>query len=279
MDVARIAELLEPFLEHRTASAHGTAAVAAGPPLTASQLDQISTYIDILIRWNARVNLTSIRSPEEIVTRHFGESLFAARHLLPCAAALDEITPGPPPSEPGAPPAQSSAEKNSPAAHLAHASHKTTVDAAQPYSSSETSRVADLGSGAGFPGLPMKIWCPPAQLTLIESRHKKVAFLREVIRALTLTNVNVFAGRAEDFPPASVSLLTLRAVERFDSILPMAPGLLSPTGRLALLIGQAQVRRVHAVAPSLLWSPPVPIPLSQERALLVGQKVTREEGW
>ena len=68
MDTARIAALLEPFLEQS---------------LSPIQLDQISTYIDLLLRWNARINLTAIRDPEEIVTRHFGESLFMARHLFP----------------------------------------------------------------------------------------------------------------------------------------------------------------------------------------------------
>ena len=68
MDTARIAELLEPFLKQ---------------PLQESQLNQISMYIDLLKRWNARINLTAIRNEEEIVTRHFGESLFMARHLFP----------------------------------------------------------------------------------------------------------------------------------------------------------------------------------------------------
>ena len=68
MELARIAALLEPYLDGE---------------LTPSQLDQISTYIDLLLRWNARINLTAIRNPEEIVTRHFGESLFLARHLFP----------------------------------------------------------------------------------------------------------------------------------------------------------------------------------------------------
>src|SRR5208283_6083881 len=52
-------------------------------------------------------------------------------------------------------------------------------------------RVIDIGSGAGFPALPLKIWAPHIHLTLIESNHKKAAFLREVARALTLTNINV----------------------------------------------------------------------------------------
>jgi 16S rRNA (guanine527-N7)-methyltransferase len=62
-----IAELIAPYLPH--------------PP--ASLLPQLSVYLDLLLKWNARTNLTAIRSPEEIVRRHFGESLFAARHLDP----------------------------------------------------------------------------------------------------------------------------------------------------------------------------------------------------
>ena len=68
MAPARISALLQPFLE---------------APLSPVQLDQISTYIDLLLRWNARINLTAIRDPEHIVPRHFGESLFLARHLFP----------------------------------------------------------------------------------------------------------------------------------------------------------------------------------------------------
>ena len=68
MDVSHISALLEPFLDRELAH---------------SQLAQISTYIDLLLRWNARINLTAIRNPEEIVTRHFGESFFMARHLFP----------------------------------------------------------------------------------------------------------------------------------------------------------------------------------------------------
>ena len=73
MDTARIAALLQPFLEQS---------------LPQSQLDQISIYIDLLLRWNVRINLTAIRHPEEIVTRHFGESFFLARHLFPSLLSL-----------------------------------------------------------------------------------------------------------------------------------------------------------------------------------------------
>src|SRR5271168_1984593 len=62
-----IATLLTPYL----------------PEVPATLLPQLSTYLDLLLKWNARTNLTAIRDPEEIVRRHFGESLFAGRHLDP----------------------------------------------------------------------------------------------------------------------------------------------------------------------------------------------------
>jgi 16S rRNA G527 N7-methylase RsmG len=84
MHPARIAELLQPFLFPPN-PCHSEPAKAGEEPavLSATQLQSISTYIDILLHWNARINLTAIRNEEEIVTRHFGESLFAARHLFP----------------------------------------------------------------------------------------------------------------------------------------------------------------------------------------------------
>ncbi|HET9790114.1 MAG TPA: 16S rRNA (guanine(527)-N(7))-methyltransferase RsmG, partial [Candidatus Angelobacter sp.] len=66
MEIDRIADLLRPFAE-----------------LSPDQLTATSTYIDLLTKWNARVNLTAIRDPDEIVTRHFGESYFVAKVLVP----------------------------------------------------------------------------------------------------------------------------------------------------------------------------------------------------
>jgi 16S rRNA (guanine527-N7)-methyltransferase len=222
MDPTRIQELLDPFLSPRAA---GPKDPANGQRLTANgALQSISTYIDLLIHWNARINLTAIRDPEEIVTRHFGESLFAARHLFP----------------------------------QANDQRRTVND------------VVDIGSGPGFPGIPIKIWAPQIHLTLIESNQKKAAFLREVVRTLTLTDIDIFAGRAQDFP-AKADVVTLRAVERFDEILPVATRLVRPNGRLALLIGNAQVSTARDHASNFLWEAPTPIPLASTRTLLIGK--------
>jgi 16S rRNA (guanine527-N7)-methyltransferase len=237
MEIRRIATLLEPFLARRPDL----------PGLTAGQLEQISIYIDLLLRWNARINLTALRDPDQIVTRHFGESLFAARHLFGGASSgslADPVLAGQGEDTPGRDPVPI---------------------------------VVDLGSGAGFPGLPLKVWSPRVRVTLIESNRKKVAFLREVIRFLALTDTDVFPGRAQTFPSASAALVVLRAVERFDETLPAAIRLLAPGGSLALLIGQAQSARARHLAPTLAWSDPVPIPLSDARILLSGSFRTPSE--
>jgi 16S rRNA (guanine527-N7)-methyltransferase len=242
MQPARIAELIEPFLG--VSPCHSEPAKAGEGPavLSPTQLQSISTHIDLLLRWNARINLTAIRDPEEIVTRHFGESLFAARHLFP--------------------------GENREGHGLSRASMRSPTKGA---SAPEVS-VADIGSGAGFPGIPIKLWAPDISLTLIDSSHKKSAFLREVIRALTLTDVNILTARAETLTGTTFNVITLRAVERFDAILPTTAALLASDGRLALLIGTSQLEHARACLPSFSWSEPMPIPLARSRVLAIGHR-------
>jgi 16S rRNA (guanine527-N7)-methyltransferase len=228
----RIAELLEPFLASSTLSSepcHSEArSTRESAVLTATQLQNISTYIDMLQRWNARINLTAIRDEEQIVTRHFGESLFAARHLFPLSSAVPSVVKG--------------------------------------------LEVADVGSGAGFPGIPIKLWAPEISLTLIESNQKKATFLKEVARALTLTDVNIQTARAESLASASFAVVTLRAVERFESILPVAANLVVPGGCLALLISQTQLPQAQSALRALDWSDPIAIPASQSRVFTLVRK-------
>ena len=247
MNTSRIAELLDPFLRAPIAgrgsrgtpnlseagNSEETRAGEQDASLTTTQLQHISTYIDILLRWNARINLTAIRDPEEIVTRHFGESFFAARHVFPVSSV----------------PTASSVVKDFEVVRS----------------------IADVGSGAGFPGLPIKIWAPAISLTLIESNHKKCTFLREVARVLTLTDVNIQNTRAETLM-TTFDLVTLRAVERFESILPTAAALVAPAGWLVLLISSKQENEARLSVPDLIWSDPSPIPHSQSRVILVAYR-------
>jgi 16S rRNA (guanine527-N7)-methyltransferase len=211
VEIARIAALLEPFL--RTPLRERIV-------LSEAQLAQISTHLDLLLRWNERMNLTAVRDADTIVTRHVGESLFAAITLF------------------GATPAG-------------------------------TPRVIDVGSGAGFPGLPMKFYVPGLRLTLIESSQKKGAFLKEAVRANALTDVDVFTGRAEQCQ-AQAEVVTLRAVERYDRVLPIAARLVARGGRMALLIGAPQVEQAHLLLSEFRWDAPIPIPRSTIRRILIG---------
>ena len=242
MHPERIAELLRPFLaagsgvdvQSSPERVQGPADAGRPAALSSAQLETISIYIDILLRWNARVNLTAVRDPEEIVTRHFGESLFAARRLFPATMADNQ----PPADQP----------------------RPTT-----------NNRVIDVGSGAGFPGIPIKIWAPQVHLTLIESNQKKAIFLKEVARALTLTNIDVVAARAENFS-GQAEIVALRAVERFENVLPIAVRLVASGGVLALLVGDRQVQPARQFGNMFRWSEPLQIPLSSKRVLLLGDK-------
>jgi len=150
------------------------------------------------------------------------------------------------------------------------------VDSANDKRPTANDRVADLGSGAGFPGLPIKLWAPNIALTLIESNHKKATFLRELTRALTLTDINIQNARAETLPQATFDVVTLRAVERFSNILPTAAALLAPSGRLALLIASSQLTQAQSILPNLVWQSPISIPESRSRILLIGDHEPRQ---
>jgi 16S rRNA (guanine527-N7)-methyltransferase len=76
-------------------------------------------------------------------------------------------------------------------------------------------RVVDVGSGAGFPGLPLAIARPDLDMTLVEPRAKRCAFLRHVVRTLGLTNVKVLEARIEDVGGQAFDVATTRAVGSF----------------------------------------------------------------
>jgi len=97
-------------------------------------------------------------------------------------------------------------------------------------------RIADVGSGAGLPGIPLAITCPEAEFTLIESRGKKVRFLRHVQGALGLVNVSVEQSRAEDLtPPSPFDTVLARAVAALPELLTLSRHLLAGDGILLVL--------------------------------------------
>jgi 16S rRNA (guanine(527)-N(7))-methyltransferase RsmG len=112
-------------------------------PLSTQQIAQLQAHYELLMRWNPKLNLTRIESPEAAELLHYCESLYLGASL--------------------------------PAGPLT---------------------IADIGTGAGFPGIPIAILRPESHITLVESHQRKAVFLREATR--DLPNVKVFSGRAQD---------------------------------------------------------------------------------
>jgi 16S rRNA (guanine527-N7)-methyltransferase len=99
--------------------------------------------------------------------------------------------------------------------------------------------LADVGSGAGLPGLVIAMIRPDIEVTLIEPLERRTRWLVEQVNALELQNVTVFTGRAEDYTPRnSFDVVTARAVKALKGLIPMLAPLVVPGGRLALLKGQ-----------------------------------------
>jgi len=111
---------------------------------------------------------------------------------------------------------------------------------------------------------------------LIESNGKKAAFLHEVVRILNLNHVIVINRRAEDYS-GQAQLVTMRAVEKFEKAAKLALKLVEPGGRLALMIGSAQINIAEGISRNLSWQGPTIIPGGHSRVLLVGTKTVRVE--
>ena len=185
--------------------------------LTDGQIAQLQTYLDVLLRWNAKINLTAIRRPAECVTRNFGESLFLARWVR-----LE-------------------------------------------------GRLLDIGSGAGFPGLALKIPFPDLAVTLLEPITKKRAFLKEVVRACDFRDVEVCGKRLEEFADDQSRPLfdhaSSRAVGHLDKVLSLTPQCLKPGGRVYLWLSRDQGAQLGAATDCFRWGLPIPIPLARQREI------------
>ena len=135
-------------------------------------------------------------------------------------------------------------------------------------------RLADIGTGGGFPGLALKILLPEAQVILVESNIKKATFLAEVVRALRITGVNVLVSRYEELGEeiAPVDFLLARALGEFEVFLKWAASEKVDAKRMILWVGAADVEQVRK-SPRWAWGPPVTVPQSLRRVLLIGTKV------
>jgi len=118
---------------------------AAGFPLDEGKALQFIKYFELLVEWNGKFNLTAITEPEEVISKHFIDSLLGAK-----------------------------------------------------YFESTDSKLIDVGTGAGFPGIPLKIYYPELEVFLLDSLKKRVDFLNVVINELGLENIKAMHGRAEE---------------------------------------------------------------------------------
>lgn len=107
--------------------------------------------------------------------------------------------------------------------------------------------VADIGSGAGLPGLVLAIACPDVQWTLIEPMERRVIWLNEQVEALDLSNVVVLRARAEDVrPPEGFDVVTARAVSALRTLIPLTAPLVRDGGELTLLKGMNAANEIDA---------------------------------
>jgi len=176
LDQSALRQLLEPF----------------GLSLTDDQSGQVIAYLELLLRWNQKINLTALPNPHACLRRHFGECLYLARWV--------ELK----------------------------------------------GKLLDIGSGAGFPGLCLKIIFPELEVTLLEPVSKKRAFLKEVARVCGMKWVEVRRERLADFAGAGVPPLfdavTARAVGHLEELIPLAGRCLKEGGDLFLWLSRRQAR-------------------------------------
>ena len=136
-------------------------------------------------------------------------------------------------------------------------------------------RLADIGSGPGFPGLPLKILRPELQLFLVESNIKKGTFLAEVVRELGLANARVLISRYEELGEelAPLDFVCSRAVGEFGPFLEWAASDRVSASRVILWIGGRDLDEARKSV-QWDWQEPIPVPQSLRRYLLVGSKRT-----
>lgn len=143
----------------------------------------------------------------------------------------------------------------------------------------ENGRLADVGSGAGFPGIPLKILRPDLQVFLVESNLKKATFLAEVIRELGLTDARVLVSRYEELGEevAPLNVVCSRALGEFASLLAWAASQRVQAEQVILWVGARDLDEIQTL-PGWNWKEPISVPQSLRRLLLVGDRIVPDVG-
>ena len=137
----------------------------------------------------------------------------------------------------------------------------------------ENGRLADVGSGAGFPGIPLKIMRPSLLTFLVEANMKKATFLAEVLRNIELPDTKVLVSRYEELGEdvAPLDYVCSRAVGEFEPFLAWAASERIAAKQVILWIGGRDLEQARR-GPDWEWREPIPVPHSLRRYLLVGTR-------
>lgn len=208
-----------------------------GINLHEEQIRKFSRYLGLLFQWNQTINLTSLNTPQEIIVKHFLDS-------ISCVKVINK------------------------------------------HFSTKGMSVIDVGTGAGFPGIPIKIVCPSISLSLLEARKKKTIFLEKIIKEINFQKVKILNGRAEALGKCpdyrqkydivlSRALAPLSTLSEYCLPLARVGGLfIAQKGRSYREETDKALKAVHFLGGELIGVENVRIPfIDQERYLLIIKKI------
>jgi len=133
-------------------------------------------------------------------------------------------------------------------------------------------RLADVGTGPGFPGMALAIFCKELEVTLIESNLKKAAFLNELVRELAIKNVLVVGQRMENCRSIEhFNFVCARALGNYSDFLDWGVRSLSADGKVVLWLVANDANEIKKDG-RFSWDPQVEIPSAKQRVLLIGSK-------